>query len=313
MRFFFIKEGVSTPSLYSDVCESINNVDHEQLGFYTRMDFTFRLMRNRSLLQPELPFAIAHYHHNPTLLYPPDGYFLPIDFELAVKALDRYDFVTLASVSKDHFTKESQLLSSMRYISRNANGKFVDVTTDEVLYPDRDDVTFASSMITFLRLGKTQAYYVILNPSLLRASDGFDYHDEENDTLYKLVSQSDGSIRDEIFWPEVNNEYCTMVGNVIIQRTRYSELQIRFFCNPLSSTCNENRKQWMDNIKVTVDCPEWAHFILSDGTIKICNSGGLWTTRPLKISFDGGPGFAGMKQSEKLTFEYIIIRDEQSI
>lgn len=212
-RTVLIKEGEYRPSLFADFVETVNQPEAEQVGFYTRHDYTFRLTRNRSTLEPTFPIALAHYNVDVARQIQDPKLFRPIDTDSMFDALNKYDYVMFGAITPSHIVQDQQLFGDAIYIARNADNKLVNALTDEVLQPDADSVTFVTTFFGAVRMKGLPVYVIILNSSLTRVTDGFDYYHEPSDALYSLVTDHDGTIKDTVFAPSVSG--ARVFGNIL--------------------------------------------------------------------------------------------------
>src|SRR5512139_814201 len=117
-RIVLIKEGEYRPSLFADFVETVNQPEAEQVGFYTRHDYTFRLTRNRSSLEPTFPIALAHYNVDVACQVQDPKLFRPIDTESMFAALDKYEYVMFGAPTPTHLVHDQHLFAEAMYIAR---------------------------------------------------------------------------------------------------------------------------------------------------------------------------------------------------
>lgn len=206
-RIVLIKEGEYRPNLFADFVETVNRPEAEQVGFFAHHDYTFRLTRNRSTMEPAHPIALAHYNVDVANPVQDHKMFRPIDTEAVFKALDKYDYVMFGTITTSHLVLDQHLLPNSMYIARNKDGKLVNAVTDEVIQPDTDKVTFITTFFGVVRMKGLPVYVIILNSSLTHVTDGFDYHHVPTDTSYIIVTDHDGAIKDAVFAPAIEGAH----------------------------------------------------------------------------------------------------------
>lgn len=298
-RTVLIKEGEYRPSLFADFTETVNRPEAEQVGFFSRHDYTFRLTRNRSSLEPTFPLALAHYNVDVANPIQDPKLFRPIDTETMFKALETYDYVIFGAVTPTHIITDQSLFVDAMYIARNDDGKLVNAETHEVLHPDDKNVTFVTAFLGMVRMQGLPVYVIILNPSLTHVTDGFDYRHEPSDTLYSIVSDHDGTIRDTVFAPAIDGARVfgqtllatqpKIILNFFSHPSVLRDAEIRDFLAASSYTIDTNTTHTIDgtDIHITLPASQVSYF---------------------NITFHCGTFFDIASIIEKPTFNYLIIR-----
>lgn len=302
MRYIFVKEGEYRPSAFADLVETVNRDDFEQVGFYSRMDQTLRLIRNRTDTNATHPLAVAHYCVDPTDTAQNPKLFRGVDINLMTAALDQYDYVLFGIVTDNHVVKDYGLVEDARYIVRDANGKLLDFQTGELIRPDSTSVTFMITFCGMVKVNGIPAYYLILDPKLLHVTDGFDYYHAATDTKFILLSDHDGNLKDNVFAPEVDD--AKLFGNIILTPNQ-SCAKLTFFKGEQSALRCEHTPTLIQDIfyKLDTNCL-WS----------LCRDTGAFIIHPpttgpgyFSIHFDCGKFFNLAHPSERPHFNYIIM------
>lgn len=296
-RTVLIKEGEYRPSLFAEFTETVNQQDVEQVGFYVRHDYTFRLTRNRSTLNPSFPLAIAHYNVDVASSIQDPVLFRPLDMELMFDALDRYDYVMFGAITPSHIVGDQSLLPEALYIARNSDGKLVNALTDEVLHPNSDKVTFVTTFFGVVRMKGLPVYTIVLNQAMTHVTDGFDYYHAPSDTKYIIVSDHDGTVKDTVFAPKVSN--ARMFGDTLLANRTNITLEFFSFPSVLRETdvaINHTLFDISTDFPYTID----GNAVHIDTTYKKV---GFFT-----ITFKCGPFFDVASTIERPTFSYLILR-----
>lgn len=301
-RIVLIKEGEYRPSLFADFVETVNRPEAEQVGFYTRHDYTFRLTRNRSTLEPTFPIALAHYNVDVACQIQDPKLFRPIDTESIFRALNKYDYVMFGAITPSHIVQDQQLFGEAMYIARNEDNKLVNALTDEVLQPDTDKVTFITTFFGVVRMKGLPVYVIILNSSLARVTDGFDYHHEPSDTLYSLVTDHDGTIKDTVFAPFITG--VREFGSVL-----YAEdaggISFNFFTHP-SVLRNMDTNSIFADCDYTIDTN--LGYFMDGSTIHVSRPYPITSIAYyFSITFHCGTFFEIASTIEQPTFNYVVI------
>ena len=301
-RIVLIKEGEYRPSLFSDFVETVNRAQDEQVGFYTRHDYTFRITRNRSNLDPTCPIALAHYSVDVANQIQDPNLFRPIDTEAMFTALTKYDYVMFGAIHKSHLVTDQNLFVEAMYISRNADGKLVNSLTDEPLQPDSDSVIFISTFLSMVRLDGLPVYAIILNPTLTHVTDGFDYYHTPASTLYSIATDNDGPIRDVVFAPKIAG--AQQFGSTLL--VHGTPVTIEFFSPPASVMQHLTSPHLLTDSIHTIDTD--MEYTIDENTIIITPPlPGKTSIKYFTISFECGRFFDVTNEYEQPIFRYLII------
>lgn len=302
-RIVLIKEGEYRPSLYADFTETVNQVAIEQIGFYSRHDYTFRLTRNRSTTDPTYPLALAHFNVNVASQVQDPVLFRPVDTESIFTALEKYDYVVFGAITPTHLVVDQTLLIDAIYIARNCDGKLVNALTDQVLQPDTTKVTFVTSFFGVVRMKGVPVYTIILNPTLTHVTDGFDYRHKQSNTLYSIVSDHDGTIKNTVFAPSIIG--AELFGDTLL--ATHDSFVLSFFSSPsvlrdqkddnllanMSYTIDTNLTYTIDRQSIIVETPH-----VEAGNV---------TVNYFSITFHCGMFFDIASTTERPTFRYLVI------
>lgn len=301
-RIVLIKEGEYRPSLFADFAETVNQPAVEQVGFYSRHDYTFRLTRNRSTLDPTFPIAVAHYNVDVACEVQDPKLFRPIDTASMFKALDKYDYVMFGAITQTHLVTDINLLATARFIARNSEGKLVDAFTDEVLQPDDNKVTFVTTFLGMVRMKGLPVYAIILNPTMTHVTDGFDYYHASSNTMYSIVSDHDGTIKDTVFAPNIRG--ARLFGETLLVHDFC--VVLTFFTTP---SVLRNMHVIVDEDWVTIDTN--LLYRIEDNTIIVF----MDPNKPVahfSIRFNCGTFFDVASIIEQPQFNYLIIANDNS-
>lgn len=305
MKYVLIKEGEYRPNLFTDFTETVNRDEGvEQVGFYSRMDPTMRLLINRSDLNPEMPLAVAHYHVDPSSTIQVPMRYRPIDMELMYKALETYDYVMFGLITPTHLVTDYKMLSSAIYMARNAQGKLVNVETGELINADSDTATFFTSYFGLVRAKGLPVYYLIMDPKLLHATDDFDYKHTASDTSFVLISDHDGTIKQNVFAPTFTG--AQVFSNTLL--TNRDEISLKLFTGIDSVLRNEDAGQLLNSADFTIDT-DLPHALL-DNTITIYPRQSDISIGYFNIKFNCGKFFDVAHELERPEFNYLIIRSK---
>lgn len=300
-RIVLIKEGEYRPNLFADFAETVNQLDVEQVGFYTRHDYTFRLTRNRSSIDTTFPLALAHYNVNVASVVQDPTLFRPINTELIFNALDEYDYVMVGTVTNSHLITDQSLLPQVIYITRNDDGKLINVETKELIQPDGNKVTFITNFFGVVRMKGLPVYTIILNSSLTHVTDGFDYDHRDTNTFYRLVTDHDGSVKTTVFNPSITG--AIQIGDTLLSQTNITA--ITFFDFP--SVLNPWDGPLLQNVPHTITTD--LKYEIIDDTIVLTTERdpSKSTIHHFAITFNCGTFYDIVGIIEKPTFSYLVI------
>jgi hypothetical protein len=300
MKYILVKEGEHRPSVFSDLVEVINHADVEQVGFFTKVDPGLRLIRNRSDTDTNLPFAVAHYHTEPTLKHQPSTHFRPLNTDIMISALEEYDYVIFGTVTPTHMVHDHTAIVSSRYIARKHDGKLIDVQTQEIINPDHSNVTFFTGFVGMVKCLGLPVYYMILNNNLIHATDGFDYYHTSSDTLWMLLSDYDGTLKNRLFTP-VFDDTCKVIDSTILPS--FDSFTLSFFDTDCSVLRRENLKEIMDNVTYNINTN--LSYTLEGNVFTFTRTPG--TVGYIEIEFKCGLFFDLANQVERPLFKYVIL------
>lgn len=227
-NYILIKDGDYRANVFSDVTELANNLMDssgvpnycsEVAEFYFRMNYSFRLIRNNTSVNPQHPLAVAHYSTDKESAIINPSMFKTVDIELMKSALVNYDFVILGTCSNQNVVKELDVLANAIYIVRDKNtGRLKNYETGE---PITDEPTYqanngvvgipVSSLVSMVKLGNLPFYYMILDPNLVKISDSIDYTDSTTNTVFRKIQDHDGTIKENLLRPSLSSN-ATLVG-----------------------------------------------------------------------------------------------------
>lgn len=300
MRYIIVKEGEHRPNAFSDLAELVNtNDDHEQVGLYTRMDYALKLVRNRSRLDPHLPLALVHYYVDPAAGMQQRPFFRPVDVESMVAALDHYDYVLFGVISTDRVLDDYKLVNEARYYARNQAGKLIDIETNAPVIEDGQRSTNMIAYFGMVRMDGLPGYQIILDPKLVHASGCVDFEDET--TCYKLVTDYDGYVRDNVFNPIVTGGM-TYGDNLIFATS--DTITIEFF-KGLSIMRRE------DNAKLLRQS-----FLTINSSLPVTQENGKLIVKLtpgnhyLNVVFDCGHFYRTANKAERPEFAYLILSND---
>jgi len=300
MRHIIVKEGARQPSVFSDFIETVNASNDAQVGFFTRVDPGLRLVRNRTREDLNCAFALAHFQVDPSLPVQPRSHFHPIDTDLIANIADQHDFVMVGVVTHSAHVHDYRAMTEIKYIARDSAGFLVDITTNRRLQLD-GNVTFFTAFFGFVRVQGFPAYYMILNPNLVHATDGFDYFQPETNTLWTLLSDHDGTLKESLFPPVVTG--ARLIGNTIL--TNQSQFNFSVLTSQTGVFRRENPGKLFDdsqwNINSNLGCE------VSNGTFTI-DSPPLGQVGFFELSLHAGLFFEVASEHERLTFKYVVHR-----
>lgn len=302
MKYILVKSGERQPSTFSDFKELVNYVDdNPQVGFYTLVNPGVRLVRNRKPNNHDCAFAIVHYVVDAASPVQHESYHYPINSALLMAAADKYDYVMAGIVTSSHLPSDEQRLINMQYIARRADGVLVNVETE---LPIRDDhtVTYMTAMFGFVRVKGFPAYYMIINDALLHVTDGFDFFDVPQDTLWMLLTEHDGAMRDRMFMPEVSAD-ARLIGSTIM--VQGSGFDLKLFDNPCSVFRNEDTAAILANASYKVTTNLKYNVV---GNVFKVDTPYHGTQGFIELEFDCGRFFAVARPHEKPTFKYVVLR-----
>ncbi len=220
MKYVLVKDGDYRANVFSDFQELVHTLapdaDHQQAGFYSRMDFKYRLLRNTSSQFTDHPLAVVSYAADPTLEIQDPHYYRTIDMNKMMAALDSgSDFVMFGHVTETNVTTEIDLLKNGIYMTRNSEKELVDLDTGDFLTdvdPTYPDIAFVSVLFGLVKLGNTGIYYLITDSKLLQPNGEFGFTDPNTDTVYRIIQDSDGTIKENVFDYSFTGDSVTVIG-----------------------------------------------------------------------------------------------------
>lgn len=301
MRHIIIKEGEYRPNAFSNLVETVNADYAEQVGFFTRIDYALRLTRNRSTTNPHMPLAIAHYHIDPAAPQQSPEFFRPIDTELMITALEKYNYVLFGVVTKQHMLNDYKLIHLARYIARTDDGKLIDLETQELLNPTDKSVTFMTSFFGIVRMKGLPVYQLILDPKLVHATDGFDYYHSAADTMYTLINDFDGYVRDNVFNVQIHGG---QAFDSTVLASPGGVVSFEFFGGRDSILRDEDGAKIFAGADCTVSAP--TADVTYNGSRVIIDVYQQFT--PVTISFNCGKFYDIASAVERPVFKYLIVK-----
>lgn len=300
MNYILVSEGERRLSAFSDFVETVNHQDVPQVGFYTRLDPTLRIVRNRTRNRTESqPFALAHYHVDSALAEQPASHFRPIDIDVLMQAADKYDYVFFGAITSTHQTADYQVIPAAQYLARTSDGTLVDVETELPVGGNDGGMTFVTSFFGFVRVIGLPLYYMVLNPSLVHPTDGFDYHGQH--TTWMLLNNRDGSLRNRVFTPTVSGAY--QAGDTIVCG-RGTTFKLDFF----GGSCSVFDSSLSTDILMSVP----VHVHASQNLTHAVNHNHIEVTVGddpgyIEIEFNCGHFFEVASDTENLKFKYAVL------
>lgn len=310
MKYVLIKDGDYRANVFHDFEETVNSLapddNSEQAGFYSMMDYKFRLMKNRSSMLPHMPLAVAHYSVDPQADLQEENYFRPIDMNKLIAALDGgKDFVMYGHVTEAVVTPEIELVKNGIYMTRNDAGELIDLDTEDRLCdvdPAFPDVAFVSVLFGLVKLGNTGIYYLITDDRLIKPNGGFDFVDNTAGVTYKIISDHDGTVKENILDYKFEGLGVNVIGKHDVfcsgtelvldvtggQATAFAAEVIAGGSAPL--------------LDVTVESTY--PYVIADNAITLDISSGV--TGYLKISVAAGVFFDIAQRKEKPVLEFVI-------
>lgn len=303
-KFVFIKEGDAKPNIFIDLMETVNcRVDHsdyaQQVGFYSRMDYSLRIGRNRTDQNPEMPIALFHFTVDPTQATQNADTFRPVDIKKMMDILDGgADFVLFGFYSDSHLVTDYSLIQNAKYVIRDDKDRLIDYDTKEPITANANQkVAFITTLFGMVKLGPLPVYYLILDQDLVHVSDGFDYQDTVNDVRYHL--DNDATVKENFFAPDFGKDVTQVGPNMLL--TSADSFTIDVFGDSLF-------EQYMGKTATpTVDIT-----VTSDLTVVTKkNKLTVTVTKPVgyvKYSIDAGKFFNMIQPAEKLEFEFVVLK-----
>lgn len=299
-----VKEGDFKPNIFNDLMETVNmrqdKTDYpQQAGFYTRMDFSFRVGRNRTEKNPQSPFALFHFSVNPTEAEQQSETFRPIDTNKMMDILDSgYDFVLFGFYSDSHLVTDYNLIQNAKYIVRDEQERLINYDTKDLIIEDvNGKITFITTLFGMIKVGSLPAYYLILDPNLVHTSDGFDYDDPVSDTKYHL--DCDATIKEMFFAPAFNEGVTKINPNILL--TSLDSFTIDIFGNSLFKQYIGTEETSVMNVTV-------------DSNLTVTQNGNkllVDVNKPIgyiKYTVNAGKFFNLIQSAEKLEFEFVVLK-----
>jgi len=308
MKYVLIKEGDYRGNVFNDFEETVNSLapsdTTEQAGFYSRMDFHFRLMRNQSSQFTDHPLAVASYIVDPVAPLQDPHYFRTIDMNKLIAALDSgRDFVMYGHVTEVNVTPEIDLIKNGIYMTRNSDGELVDLDTDDRLCdvdPAFPDVAFVSVLFGLVKLGNTGIYYLIADPRLIKPIGGFDFVDTNADVSYRIISDHDGTIKENIFDYVFTGDSVAVVGKHDVFAGTGTDLVLDLTGGPSTIFAGASATPPVVDVTVNSTYP----YVIAGNSITLDISSGV--VGFLKISVSAGAFFEVAQRKEKPVLEFVI-------
>lgn len=303
-KFVFIKEGDAKPNIFLDLMETVNcRIDHtdysQQVGFYSRMDYSLRLGRNRTDQNPEMPLALFHFTVDPTQTTQNADTFRPVDVKKMMDILDAgADFVLFGFYSDSHLVTDYSLIQNAKYVVRDDKEVLIDYDTKQPILADpKASVAFITTLFGMVKIGPLPVYYLILDQDLVHISDGLDYQDTTNDVMYHL--DNDATIKENFFSPTFDKGVTQIGPNILL--TTVDSFTIDVFGDSLFEQYMGKTVTPATNITVDSD------LTIAQKKNKIT----VTVTKPVgyvKYSVDAGKFFNTVQPAEKLEFEFVILK-----
>jgi len=310
-QLVLLKEGEYRANVFSDLVECINNMetselDREKINFFARTDFSYRLHANRSGLGGGA-LALTTYLADPTSSDQEPQAFRAIDVEKMRAALDTYPFVLFTTLAEDYNVDDSDVLIKGIYIVRDIDGHLINYDTGEPIFPEGNDGvnSIAKDAISFFGMVKMKdmpIYYLIVDSSLVHIGDGFDFHDETYDVVFRKVTDHDGTVKENIFVPSFSDGV-TQIGKQDLFCTE-SEMTIKFFDDEKGVIKSNNLTDLLPDLDFTIES-NFDHVIADNGVTLTLDYNEL-DTGYVRIKFNLGHFFDNAQRKEDPCFEFVI-------
>jgi hypothetical protein len=298
MKYILVRQGGNRASAFSDIVEQVNYQDVPQVGFYTQVAPSMRLIRNRTTDNHDSPFAIARFHVDPALKVQPPSHFRRIDMRAVERMMTNHKYVIYGVVNPTHHVIDHTVLDGAVYVARDADGKLINAQTGDVLGDSK--VTFMTVFFAFVRVKGLPIYLMVLNPNLLSATDGFDCYHEETDTKWIMLPERDNALIERVFTPQIYDG--TLIGNVIVRDEGDGQPMIQLFNDPCGILYDEKhlRSDVFINGVATIDTN--LSVFTMDGAVRISSQGRGY----VRIVFDLGDYF-NLSRTEHPALEYVVL------
>ena len=310
-QLVLLKEGEYRANVFSDLVESVNNMetselDREKINFFARTDFSYRLHVNQTP-NASTALALTTYLVDPTADNQVPQSFREIDVEKMRAALDTYPFVLFASLTEDFSVADSDVLIKGIYIVRDSNGHLVNYDSGEQIFPGGNDgvTTITKDALSFLGMVKAKGmpiYYLIVDSNLVHIGAGFDYHDTANDVVFRKVTDHDGTVKENVFVPSFSNG-ATLVGKHDLFCSE-SELTIKFFDDDRGVIKSNELTELLPDLDVTIET-NFNH-VVQDNGVTLTLDYSATDTGYVKIKFNLGHFFDNVQRKEDPSFEFVI-------
>ncbi len=298
-RIVLLKEGDYRPNVFNDFVETVNfphtTPDAEQINFFAKTDYTFRIYPNESHNTPTHKLALTHYNVNPHVVPQDPLLFQSIDIPLMCEALEHYHTVLVGTPTTLYSVQDQQLLNNLRYVVRDTDGHIIDLITKERLAHDTVDIITFFGMV---KAGSMPIYYLITDPSIARLGGGFDCYDEVNDIEFLKVNDQDGSFKDNVFVPTLSSTSKFIGPNNIV--TTSNTVEITFFESRFGVMKDVGYVMNPKEVSVESNAP----YTIKTNTITLELNG--LNTVYVEIRFVLGPFFDNAQDLERPTFSYVI-------
>lgn len=300
MRHILVKEGARQPSVFSDFIETVNANEAPQVGFFTRVDPGLRLIRNRTREDRDCAFAIAHFQVDPVLPIQPRSHFHPINTDFIAAAADEHDFIMVGVVTQSHHVHDYKSILEVKYIVRDADGFLLDLITKERIRAD-GKVTFFTAFFGMVRVKGFPAYYMILNPNLVHVTDGFDYYESASNTMWTLLGDVDGNLKEALFQPEVLNG--RIIGTSILTDEPYFNFSV--LTSKTGVLRRESAVELFNNSEWTVETN--LNYFATEGGFQV-SSPKVGEVGFFELHLKCGAFFELANELERPTFKYVVHR-----
>lgn len=310
-QLVLMKEGEYRANVFSDLVESVNNMetsalDREKINFFSRTDFTYRLHVNQTGLGGGA-LALTTYLVDPKSDEQVPQSFRAIDVEKMRAALDTYPFVLFASLAEDFAVNDSDVLIKGIYVVRDSNGHLVNYDSGEQIFPEGNDGvnSISKDALSFFGMVKMKdlpVYYLIVDSGLVHIGEGFDFHDETYDTVFRKVTDHDGTVKENVFVPSFSDG-TTLVGKHDLFCTE-GELTIKFFDDANGVIKSNELTDLLPDLDVTIES-NFNHAVANNG-VTLTLDYSETNTGYVRIQFNLGHFFANVQRKEDPCFEFVI-------
>lgn len=304
-KLILVKEGNSTPNLFADFREYVNNSyplstnsPKPIFAFFNQAQYTFQLVKNIRSSTTTDGLAISHYNN---IVQNPSSnqmFFKVLDLSELCNAVDEYGYAVFGAIQHQQLTSANALMFTSVFARDTTNNTIKNLRTGETYNSSMESLPIVS-FFGLTRINNLPVYYLMPDSTVLKAGIGVDITNDE--FAVHSITDYDGSIRDNIITPQFSS------NTVFVNNTLYVTgdlFNISLFDSPFNLLRTNNIDT--SSINVTVQTNLITKTILN-GNIQF-DIPPQTTMGYIKIQISGGTFLDCVTHTERLAVDFSVVK-----